>query len=225
MDTQNGPKARTREHGLFKATRSLKPGVLALVLLASMAFAGGAGNVGAHPVVVSDPHHACFDFGTMDFASPGTLTPSYVVGGTESYHAQMNLPSLGCSLQGLAEWGSHAGVCPPPIFNNVMIQGALCSDVVANPSQSVTCEWEIDTIDSLYATLGLVVGFDRFPYTGLIDVLDGPVFGGPGGVLPGDQASITMANPHPVPARVIAFPTNMESDDLDPGAIHKVECS
>lgn len=184
---------------------------LMVALLAALAFAGlGPQGVGAHPAA-GDVHNACFEWVQGPVPLPVFPPTPMVVGGTESYVDYWGSSlNPGCQW----EWGSHAGVCPPPPWI-VTVAGAFCGPLVA-PGQSASCMLDVISPAGVPYT-GLVIGFDVFPFDGQITHgVDGPVFGG--------NLTVHQANPHPLPARVIAFPSNTYLTNVDPGALHSVSC-
>lgn len=97
-----------------------------------------------------------------------------------------------------AGWASHAPACPLPPFEGPFI-GNYCGPVVL-PGGSTVCTWTPD-INTLPTRL--IVGFDTNADGLITDPAETPVLG------PFDPGSWTVPNPFALPARVIAYPTNV----------------
>ena len=198
---------------------------LALVLLVAGAVLAPP-LTSAHPPSV-DSHNSC----VVKVLNVTTTSPLVPVLRTLSYLAPLgtSLPCPGATPWGptVAEWGSHASACTG---GEGAILGAYCGPVVP-PGGFATCAW-FPIADSV--PTGLIIGFDGylapFPPPGKpgLPGMDGfvsfatagelPVFGPfPASPTIGNPIGWTVPNPYPVPARVIAFPTDV--GPYPPGAL------
>lgn len=144
-----------------------------------------------------DPHNACLAPG----AFPGPFTPGPTVIGTWGYVDFVGtLPCPGFT----PPWGDDsAAACLLPPFTGP-IPGMYCGPLVL-PFLSTTCSWAplVNTVPT-----GLVIGFDEFPYDGTVNLVtggEGPAVG------PFPPGAWTVVNTNALPARVIAYPTDLST--------------
>lgn len=179
-------------------TRSL---VLTALVLVVPALAVG------HPPA-ADPHAGCL----QNVGQPGPAQPMAVVNGLFSYLAPLGV-SLACPAVAASEWGSHAAACPPPGFVGPA-GGVFCGPVIP-AGGFATCSWALGANP---VPVELVIGFEPWPFPAGVVAPPGPVYG----TFP--AGSWTVPNPFGVPARVMAFPTNMVNGQMFPGAWNWVGC-
>lgn len=179
---------------------------LAVALMVLPALAAG------HPPV-ADPHNSCL----QPFQRAGPKTPPVRVVDTLSYLAPLG-SGLPCTPADVAEWGSHAPPCPPPPFVGP-IPGAYCGPVIPGGAL-ITCTW-VPVLNTVPTEL--VIGFDGLGggpngFVNLAGQGERPVWG------THPPGAWTVVNPYGVPARVIAFPTNIGGPALAPGDLNDVFC-
>ena len=140
----------------------------------------------------ADPHAACVE----PFPHKGVPTPMVTVRLT-SYLDVLGASPLPCGAAATAEFGSHSPACPAPPFVGA-IPGAYCGPVVG-PGMMANCEWAPGVMT---VPTELVIAFDPQPYAGFVTPA-APAYG------PYPPGPWSPPNPYGVPARVIAFPTNV----------------
>lgn len=164
----------------------------------------------AHPPL-ADPQNSC----VLPIGGGAPPVPTQLVIGTLSYFAPLGTSMPGCLAPPPApplppglppyamEWGSHATPCPPPPFVGTLLgSGVFCGPMVP-PFALGTCTWlpVLNTVPT-----GLVIGFDVN--------LDGIISFPPAGPelyvsQPFPPGSWGLPNLYGVPARVMAYPTNL----------------
>lgn len=176
-----------------------------VVRLRRILWIGVAASLALLPALASghppgaDPHNSCLQ--PRDEAGPAS--PPVLVQQTLSYLAPLGTSPLPCGPAATAEFGSHAQQCPPPPWTGP-VAGAYCGPMVG-AGLTATCTWNLNVMT---VPTRLVIGFDGLPagpngFVSLVADGERPVFGpyGPG--------SWRVINPYGVPARVMAFPTNV----------------
>lgn len=205
-----------------------------LLLVAALTLTLAPALASAHPPAF-DPHNSC----VVRYDHQGTTTPLVLVQDTLSYlwPKGRSLPCPDSFKYGLgptiAEWGSHAGACPPPPFEGA-INGAYCGPVIPPWPATATCAW-FPLLNSV--PTGLIIGFDGFRppapgvpgQDGFVNFMtsgEAPVYGPfPPSPTPINPIGWTVPNPYGVQARVIAFPTNTDmSGRLAPGDLNLIQC-
>lgn len=183
--------------------------------LLTLSFVLVAPAASAHPPA-GDPHNGCVVYVQKTAPQP---VPTTLVTGTLGYFAALRT-SLPCG-EGTPnyrdpfgnlvtqEWGSHAASCKGVV--NAAVPGAYCGPLVP-PGGSVTCSWT-PVLNSV--PTGLVIGWDqnRDGFQNLVPTNAEPFVYGPYTQF---QPAWVVANPYPVPAQAIAFPT--QTNPLFPGA-------
>lgn len=179
-----------------------------------------------------DPHNSCV--ASVVFTGPFVLPPLPAVPATFSHFAPLGTSLPACFGPGpfapyVSEWGGHGAGCPAPPFVGA-VAGAYCGPVIP-PGFFATCSW-IPVLNTV--PTGLVIGFDGFApggfpgadgFVNLFASGEVPVFG----PYPPSTSTIpptgwSAPNPYPVPARVIAFPTDLVGAGFAGGDSNLIVC-
>jgi hypothetical protein len=172
--------------------------------------------VSAHPPW-TDLHNGC---NVPAVAGGGAPPPKDPVVGTLGYFAPLGSFPTPCPAGTVQEWGSHAAPCPTHSTVVGPVPGAYCGPVIP-VGGFAKCAWTpvLNTVPT-----GIVIGWDIYHGNGIPpDGLQNyyvstfptpapwrePWVYGPYPPSPGVWA---IPNPYPLPARVIAFPTQLTSN-------------